>query len=335
LTHPPHLSNPLARCLAACVEPAYSGVMSLRNMAYDCGFARTHRAHVPVISVGNLTAGGTGKTPVVIDVARRLKSFGANPAIILRGYRADSAGQSDEAMVYEQALPFVPVAVDSDRVAAAQRVRCEHPQVDVIVLDDAFQHRRIARNLDLVLIDATCPFGYDAVLPRGLLRETPTGLRRADAVIVTRCDHVDERTLTQINQRIETLTDRPPIAHAMHAWDGFVDQHDKRIEPDARRVAVVCGIGNPDAFIRQAGRQFDIVERRVFGDHHHYTTDDLTGLGDANAVVTTDKDWVKLRDVLESSTLDVPIIRPRLVIRYADGEQALTRWVQQTYEATD
>lgn len=328
MTLPDHLNNPLARLAASVAEPFYTALIGLRNYGYNCGFLRTHRAGLPVISVGNLTAGGTGKTPIVIDLARRLQTLGAQPGVILRGYRADADGRSDEAMVYQAALPFIPVVAGGDRLAAVDKMRREHPQVNVVVLDDAFQHRRIARDLDLVLIDATDPFGCDAVLPRGLMREAPAGLRRADAVIVTRSDLVEADTLAAIDRRIESYAGRPPIAHAVHAWVGFVDERDQPIEPGHQRVTLVCGLGNPKAFIKQARERFILAETRTFADHHAYTAADLTDLPDCDAVLTTDKDYVKLRRLLESRPLNVPpraVWRPKLEIRWLDGEAAVAK----------
>ena len=323
MSNPDHLNNPLARLAATVVEPLYTGVIGLRNFGYNCGFLPTRRAPMPVISVGNLTAGGTGKTPIVIDVVRRLQSLGATPGVILRGYHADSEGRSDEALVYETALPFVPVVTGGNRLAAAHAMHRDHSQVNIVVLDDAFQHRRIARELDLVLIDATNPFGHDAVLPRGLMREAPAGLRRADAVIVTRSDQVDKHTLAAIDRRIEVTAGRPPIAHAVHAWVGFVDEQAQAIDPGHRRVTIMCGLGNPQAFIQQARDRFIIEQQRVFADHHDYTAADVSDLPKCDAVLTTDKDYVKLRRLLESQPLSVPVWRPKLEIRWLDGEAAV------------
>src|SRR5262245_12493692 len=156
--------------------------MRLRNWLYDRGWKRTHRAAVPVVSVGNLTVGGTGKTPCVEFVARWFRERDRRVAILSRGY-GSTGGANDEAMVLEENLPDVPHLQGADRVALAAAA-VEELESEVLVLDDGFQHRRLARDLDLVLVDATNPWGHGAVLPRGLLREPASGLRRAGAVLL-------------------------------------------------------------------------------------------------------------------------------------------------------
>src|SRR5262249_31870064 len=150
-------------------------------------------APVPVISVGNLTMGGTGKTPCVEYVSRRLSDRGHRVAILSRGY-GEGDGPNDEALVLEQDLPDVPHLQGADRVALAH-MAVDELESEVIVLDDGFQHRRLGRSLDLVLIDATQPWGHGFLCPRGLLRESPGELARAHVLIITRCDHISEHEL--------------------------------------------------------------------------------------------------------------------------------------------
>lgn len=325
-----------ARALAALVEPAYRAAVAGRNMAFDRGWRRVGRAHCAVISVGNITTGGTGKTPMTIELVRRLQCRNRRPAVVLRGYRSTDAG-SDEANELRQALGDVPIVVDADRVAAAAQVQRDHPAVDVIVLDDGFQHRRIDRDLDLVLIDATCPFGHGRLLPRGLLREPASNLARADAVIITRADQVDAEQLAALDRGIEQLHGRRPIAHAAHDWAGIVDGRDQPVaaadegptSPGRPRVVAACGIANPRPFMAQAGRRFDVAAERTFADHHAYTEADAARLAamvsehDADALLTTDKDWVKLGPLLESTQPPVSVWRPRLTMRLRDGDGEL------------
>jgi tetraacyldisaccharide 4'-kinase len=168
-------------------ETPYAMAMSWRNRRYDRGKAVIHRAGVPVVSVGNITLGGTGKTPMVEWIARLYRRHQVRVAIVSRGYRAEEGGRNDEARELEQKLPDVPHIQNADRAAAA-RVAVEELDMQLIVLDDGFQHRRLARDLDVVLLDALEPFGFEHVFPRGTLREPLSGLRRADLVILSRAD---------------------------------------------------------------------------------------------------------------------------------------------------
>src|SRR5262249_52484570 len=154
-----------------------------RNKLFDIGWKKAHRAAVPVVNVGNLTLGGTGKTPCVEYVAGLYRKQGLRVAILSRGYGSEG-GRDDEAMLLEGNLPDVPHLQDRDRVAIAATA-VEELESEVLVLDDGFQHRRLARELDIVLIDATNPWGFGYLFPRGALREPIGSLKRAHAVMLT------------------------------------------------------------------------------------------------------------------------------------------------------
>ncbi|MBI1368921.1 MAG: tetraacyldisaccharide 4'-kinase [Planctomycetes bacterium] len=336
LSHPPFIANPFARAAAAFASPFYAAGVTLRNLAFDSGVRRMHKAHVPVISVGNLTAGGTGKTPMVIYLVQALGKLGATPAVLMRGYKADPNVGSEERLLLGEALGDTPIITDADRARGAQLIGREHPQVNVIVLDDGFQHRRLHRDLDLVLIDATNPFGYGHILPWGLMREPRGALKRADAIIVTRCDQIDAPALDKLDATLKSITGQVPLAHASHHWASITDGRDQSVQTSGQSVIVMCAIGNPRALIAQAEERFDVVESIVLPDHHHYRPEDLrradqlakqTG---AAAVLTTHKDWVKLRTLIESTPLSVPVWRPHLVMRLDNGADALTELVSKT-----
>jgi tetraacyldisaccharide 4'-kinase len=284
-----------------------------------------------VISVGNITAGGTGKTPIVAHLAELLANRGLQPAVLLRGYKGDRPGGSDELALLTRRLSGVPIVGDPDRVAAARRLIAEQPAVDFILLDDGFQHRRIGRDLDLVLIDATDPFGMGHVLPRGRLREPVESLGRADGVIITRCEQVDRYALHELDRRIAELHGRPPLGHAKHGWSAILDDDDTPVDADGSRIIAFCGIGNPEPFFHEAKRRFDVVEAMRFGDHQHYDRAFVDMLNERiatlspSALLTTEKDWVKLQPLLESWPLRAPLWRPRLDVTFLDGEAELTK----------
>jgi tetraacyldisaccharide 4'-kinase len=258
---------------------------------------------VPVVSVGNLTVGGTGKTPCVEHVARFYRGRGLRVAVLSRGYGA-GGGRNDEAMVLEENLPDVPHLQGPDRAALAAAA-VEELESEVLVLDDAFQHRRLARDLDVVLIDATNPWGHGHLLPRGLLREPPSGLRRAGAVLLTRCDQAGLAERGRLREAVARLAPGAPVAETTHRPVGLVNG-DRAAALDrlpGRPAAAFCGIGNPEAFRRTlADLGADVVAFRTFPDHHPYAradVDDLRAWARQQAtdcvVVTTQKDLVKLR----------------------------------------
>src|SRR5438876_1130985 len=181
-----------------------------RNRQFDRGGRAIHRAAVPVVSIGNLSLGGTGKTPCVEYVARFYRELGLKVAILSRGYGAN-AGPNDEALVLEENLPDVPHLQGADRLSLA-RTAVEELESELLILDDGFQHRRLQRDLDLVLVDATNPWGHGYLFPRGLLRETPRSLQRAGVVLLTRCDQVDERKRVQIQETIASHAPKVPMA---------------------------------------------------------------------------------------------------------------------------
>lgn len=282
---------------------AYHAAMRLRNLAYDRVPALTCRAGIPVISVGNITVGGTGKTPMVVDLVLRLQALGRRPAILTRGYKGTADQPADEVLELRAALPGVPVVVDRDRVAAAGEAQRSHG-ADCAVLDDGFQHRRLARDLDIVLIDALDPWGGRAVLPAGRLREPLDGLRRADALVITRANQVAAARVDEIVARLRRIVLDTPIWRAGVEAAAVVDvagQSQPATTLNGRRVFVVCGLGNPATFrqlVESSGGI--IVGQLVFHDHHRYDSPDVERIDAvaqrtaAEHVVTTRKDWVKL-----------------------------------------
>ncbi len=287
----------------AVAEPLYGWYIRRRNRRYDQGLLPMARVAAPVISVGNLTVGGTGKTPLVCWLAEWCQSRGIAVTLISRGY-GQSRGPNDEALELASRLPGVPHLQNPDRVKAAQQALAANPR-QVLVLDDAFQHRRIARDLDIVLLDALEPFGFGRLLPRGLLRESPEGLARAQVVGLSRSDAIDAPAREQIQQEVARLAPQAASLELVHQPAGWINASGDKLPLEALRpspVAAFCGIGNPAGFehsLRSAGLQ--VAALQAFPDHHTYTDRDLEVLGDwscqqvkAAAIVCTRKDLVKI-----------------------------------------
>jgi tetraacyldisaccharide 4'-kinase len=321
----------LQRLALGAASLPYGAAVRLRNLAYDRGWLHVERAAVPVVSVGNLTVGGTGKTPCVEYVARLYREHGLRVAVLSRGYGSD-AGPNDEALVLEENLPDVPHLQGADRPALA-RAAVEELESEVLVLDDAFQHRRLARDLDLVLLDATSPWGGGRLLPRGLLREPPSALRRAGAVILTRCDQVPAEERERLRQQVARLAPGAPVAETTHRPVVLVNSEGDEAPLDALRegpVAAFCGVGNPEAFRRTlADLGADVVAFRAYPDHHAYTradVDDLRAwarpLPPGCVTVTTQKDLVKLR---LPRLGERPLWALRVRLHFAAGGEAVDR----------
>jgi tetraacyldisaccharide 4'-kinase len=327
----------LLRGATAIVEPFYATAMRARNLLYSRGVLHSRSLGRPTISVGNLTTGGTGKTPVVRWLAGRLREAGHHPAVLLRGYRSDQSGLSDEQQVHERGLnvvgtTLIPIQANPSRVDAAAQVLQQHGEVDTFVLDDAFQHRKARRDFDLVLISATDPFGYGHVLPRGLLREPMSGLGRADAFLITRAAQADESTLRRIEEELGRRNPAAPIYRADHVhtalWPPGVDERLPVEVLKGERFFAFCGIGNPAAFGRQLqALGGELVGHEWFADHHAYTEADLrrvrlraTAAG-ANRIVTTEKDWVKITALAGAMEGEPVISVVELGIRFHDGDE--------------
>lgn len=282
----------------------YGLAMRLRNVAYQRGWLSSERMPVPVISVGNLTAGGTGKTPCVEYIARFYRNLDRRVAILSRGY-GGAGGRNDEALVLEENLTDVPHLQGADRVALA-RTAIDELESEVLVLDDGFQHRRLARDLDLVLIDATAPWGHGYLLPRGLLREPPSSLRRADAIVLTRCDQTPAEQRERLLDTLRRIAPQAPVVETTHRPVELSNSEGETALLSVlseNPVAAFCGIGNPEAFRRSLLAQgARLADFRVYPDHHGYSRADVeelrhwSGRLPADAlIVTTQKDLVKLR----------------------------------------
>ncbi|MBN1590079.1 MAG: tetraacyldisaccharide 4'-kinase [Pirellulales bacterium] len=291
------------RTVLRAAEVPYTLAVTWRNRRFDRGRAGARHPGVPVVSVGNLTLGGTGKTPMVQWIARWFRAANVRVAIISRGYRAGADGTNDEALELRQRLPDVPHLENPDRVAAA-RVAVDELDARAVVLDDAFQHRRIARDLDIVLLDALEPFGFEHVFPRGTLREPVASLARADVVALSRADLLEPADRAAIERRVRSICPEATwleVSHQPRTLLGHGGQTQPIEALRDRRVAAFCGLGNPVGFRHTLDAcGYRVAGFREFPDHYRYGRADIESLADwagkldVDAVVCTHKDLVKL-----------------------------------------
>ncbi len=301
----------------------YGAGARLRRRAFQQGWLRSRRLGRPVISVGNMTVGGSGKTPLVALVAETLLRNGRKPAILTRGYRRkgrtdlivlepqpqrnpDARTTGDEPALLAMSLPNLPIIICADRFRAGQ-VAEERFGVDVHILDDGFQHFTLARDIDLVAIDVTQDVLYDALLPVGRLREPISALVRANIIVLTRTEIRDQ---AETEKRVREINPGAPIFRCSTGLRSLVESVSGRaIKPGeygGRPVCAFCAIGNPGAFFSDLRRWgFQPVAEIAFRDHHIYSWDDVRRLNraatekGAAAFLTTEKDLMNLSPQLE------------------------------------
>ncbi|MBL0870757.1 MAG: tetraacyldisaccharide 4'-kinase [Phycisphaerales bacterium] len=349
----------LRRLLSPIAGPFYAKAVARRNRAFDRGEG-VWRAPIPVISVGNLSTGGTGKTPMVAWVCKALTALGYEPLILTRGYKAtkDHSGVlvSDEAAELQRLLPSVRVVVNPDRCAALRQVLSEargseRPPL-VAVMDDGYQHRALGRELDIVLVDATRSPLEDRLLPGGNLREPLTGLSRAGAVVITRGEVVGEQKARALDIALRSHAPRAVFAISSARWSslrqatgigGTIEQSSLR----GAQALLACGLGNPasiEAMLREHVGPEGSIELFLRPDHDPFTPATVEALlarakmvherakasGRRALVVTTEKDWSKLSKVEagrwpEGVMVVVPRVEPGFTYGEADLLSAIAR----------
>ena len=367
------LGASMLRFLLGIAAFGYSLVVRLRNLLYSNGMLKVHHVDAAVICVGNITTGGTGKTPLVVWLCNlitqnpKLKTQNCKCAILTRGYKAraqENAGFKDEIAILADSCPEAEVIVNPDRVAGATEAIDKHA-AKVLIMDDGFQHRRLARDLDIAAIDATQPFGYGKLLPAGLLREPVSSLNRAGAVVITRCDQVTEAQLSELEQKLRAINSGMVIAKSIHAamsvkypeptvisakagiqkdnkkMDSCLRRNDNIEQLKGKKVFAFCGIGNPDAFlntIKNLGAE--LAGSKIYDDHYHYTDTSLAEIseqaGDAGAdlILTTQKDWTKVISNFKSQISDFKLPLPfaylAIEIKFPAGQDKLTALINDT-----
>ncbi len=312
-------------------EPLYAGLMSMRSRLYSRGILKIHRPDIPVISIGNLSMGGTGKTPHVIACCRFLRKQGIKPAVVTRGYGgkagkgplvvsdgsdlfADAGTAGDEVFMMARMLDGVIIVAGSCRYQGA--VTARQLGAEAIVLDDGFQHMALYRDRDVLLLPASEPFGNRHVFPGGDLREPISALKRATCILVTGCEQVSEGSVTLLREEIHSLVDNAPVFTSFNRIKGVCLVGEKDVyrpgTPEFEKwrktpVLAFCGIGRPQSFTSILTRNgdgfgFNVKDTVSFKDHHVYNRNDIEALYKkaeelgASALVTTAKDAVKVME---------------------------------------
>ena len=326
----------------------YGSAVRIRNYCFTKGIFKQKQLPCIVISVGNIVAGGTGKTPAVAALATLLQQSGFQVSVLLRGYRRRSSeavtvvsdGENrlcsreesgDEADMLARQLPKTPIIVGKQRYLAG-KTTLDRFKSDILILDDGFQHRQLGRDIDILTIDATQPYGTGKLLPRGTLREPPTAVKRADIILLTRTDGIGVQT-QHLKTELNRLAPHLPILESVHRptnlyWLG--DNPENTPFPinalAGKRLLAVCGIGNPEAFAATLAQYCpQAVELLAFPDHHVYTESDLQQIercmkqGNAEWIITTQKDEQKL--IPYATRLPIAVLAVELVI--TDGEAVL------------
>lgn len=276
--------------------------VAARSGLYAAGLLPRRRSRIPVISIGNLTAGGTGKTPLTIALAAKLVARGEKVAVLARGYGAPRPGELNEELeLVKRRVPEARVYPGPDRVASAEKAAREG--ATVVLLDDGFQHRRLERDLDVLVIDATDPWGAGFLLPRGLLREPIAAARRAGAIVLSRVEHASKEQVDAIRERLRAFTEAP-IARLRFEPASLRTLAGESVPLEKLRganVVLLSAIGNPRAFeetVRSLGAKVTLAVAHP--DHHRFTDEEVAlALRAARetgslAVLTTEKDAVKI-----------------------------------------
>jgi tetraacyldisaccharide 4'-kinase len=348
--------NPLASLLLPPLSAIYSVVTRARISGYKRGWFSVSKLSAPVISVGNLTTGGTGKTPLVEWVCKAvIRETGKRVCVLTRGYgRANPQSQvavsdgntllasereaGDEPYLLAQNLNGIAAVVSNPDRLAAGKWAIKNLDSEVFVLDDGFQHLRLARDLDIVTIDATNPWGGGTLLPYGRLREPRAGLSRADCIVVTRTDQVQDRV--SLTESVQRLAGAVPVFTSRMTTSGIRMLSGENVNNErllTQPVAAFCGIGNPESFFNQLRQEgYTTVFTRAFADHHNYCQADLNRLikeaknHGASGLITTAKDALKLA----SLELELPCYVLEIEISI-DDDARLMKMIQvacQTHE---
>lgn len=320
----------IVKLILRVLELIYHVIIKIRGIFYKLGIFKSEKLDVKTISVGNITTGGTGKTPVVEKLASKLSSKDKNVGILSRGYYAKgdspliiSDGKEiltemhkagDELYMMASHLSGIPIIKGKDRLKAGELAISEF-DLDMLIVDDSFQHLQLERDLDIVVVDALNPFGYDHLLPRGVLREPLSSLKRSDIIVVSRADQVADSKLNMIKNTIHYHNSEVDIFTSNHCPINLKNLANNNGKPitslkdlKGKKALALSGIGNPESFVKSLEElDIQVMETAIYPDHYDYKQDDVMDivmkaqLNDVDFIITTEKDAVKFDEkILEN-----------------------------------
>lgn len=322
----------------------YKLIWVLRKWLYDKGVFKIRRLPCPVICVGNITAGGTGKTPTVMHLARLFQTRNFRPVVLTRGYKRKSRKpvlpvsdgnailttpqeSGDEPYLIAAGLKNIPVVVGADRYNSGMFAK-DNFGADVFILDDGFQHLKLYRDINILLIDASNPAGNEYMLPAGILREPLAGISRADCIIISRADEGDK---SKAEKLVRSFNKKAPVFYSSLKVSGIMDAYGKTHGTDyikGKNLFLFSGIGNPGSFKRSVNENGGVIKGEIrFPDHYWYSTRDMERISgeaerlSAEAIITTEKDITRLTGsgLLNSEGLVKPLLTLKVELSIDKG----------------
>ena len=322
----------------------YRIIWTIRKGLYDKGLLRVKQLPCPVICVGNITTGGTGKTPAVIYISKLLHGKRYRPAVLTRGYKRRSKDpvllisdgnailttpqeSGDEPYLMAMRLKGIPVVVGADRFNSG-RFAIDNFGNNLFILDDGFQHLKLYRDINILLVDASNPVGNASMLPAGILREPMTGISRADCIIISRANEGDK---SKTEGLVRSYNKKSPVFYSTLSVSGLSDASGKTYRSDyfkGKSVLIFSGIGNPDSFKRSVQKIGGIIKGAIkFNDHHWYNNKDMERISEeaasfsADAIITTEKDMIRITGsgLLKEAFFNKPLLALKVEIKVEKG----------------
>ncbi|MCP4649522.1 MAG: tetraacyldisaccharide 4'-kinase [PVC group bacterium] len=327
------LKGTLVRGFLFVLSCVYGIVLKLRLFFYKRGIFGTKRFKAKVISVGNITVGGTGKTPLAATIVAYLLSKECKPAVVTRGYTPEQAGvgkKPDEPLMLKKEFPEVPIIISPDRVSGIREAEKKH-NAGCVVLDDAFGNLKVFKDLNIVCIDCTNPFGNEMVLPRGIMRLPFIYLKQADVFVLTNADF-NKLAVPEIAKKLQIFNEEAMICQGVHAPQYFYDlrKGDKKelASIKGKRTALLSGLGNPDNFTRTVGKcGAEVVVKLRYPDHYKYTAEDIDKCiqicrdQKVEVLVVTAKDEVKLQEAFQSCVTEFDVLVLKIKMEIVENEE--------------
>ena len=315
----------------------YWAITSLRNLLFKLGLLPQYKSTKTVICVGNLSMGGTGKTPHVAYIIDLLSAN--NTAVVSRGYGRKGTELIDGDLTIHSAIqmgdepmellstfkgPRFKMIVDGNRTKALKYIETKYPETDYVFLDDGFQHRYVKRDLNILLTDYAKLFYKDFIVPLGTLRESRSGVKRADAIVVTKCNEsISSKEITNIKNRISKYTNAP-VYFSKIENKGFINNNAKRLDKN-KSYLVITGIAKPDILHQYLSKQNINFEAETFSDHHNFSSKEIEKLIEKSklfeGIITTEKDWMRLKETKLQSKISTEIFRINIGISFINQEE--------------